>query len=80
MIVYVYSTGNNTESSFVLLWSRERGHREYSMLNCDTGVFYFKEESCPGQRVLTMAKVGSRTWLGTEVEYNIEVESVICQT
>lgn len=49
------------------MWSRERNRREYSMLNCDTGMFYFKEESCPGHRVLCMAKVGSKTWLGTEV-------------
>ncbi|KXJ22658.1 leucine-rich repeat serine/threonine-protein kinase 1 [Exaiptasia diaphana] len=61
-----HSGSGSTESSFVLLWSRERSHRQYGMLNCDTGVFYFKDESCPGHRVLCMAKVGSRTWLGTE--------------
>ncbi|XP_048583428.1 leucine-rich repeat serine/threonine-protein kinase 1 isoform X2 [Nematostella vectensis] len=52
--------------NFVLVWSREREQRNFSMLNCDTGVFYRQEESCPGHRVLCMARVGTRTWLGTE--------------
>lgn len=68
-ITSVYGMAQSaSESNFILLWSRERSRREYSMLNCDTGVFYFKDESCPGHRVLCMVKVGSRTWLGTEVK------------
>lgn len=60
-----YSSENS--SSFVLLWSRERDNRHYSMINCETGVFYTHEQRCPGHRVLCMTRVENRTWLGTEV-------------
>lgn len=58
---------SENSSSFVLLWSRERGNRRYSMVNCETGVFNAHEEKCEGHRVLCMTKVENRTWLGTEV-------------
>lgn len=54
-------------SNFVLLWSREREKRGYSMVNADTGVFYAHEQECQGHRVLCMTRVENRTWLGTEV-------------
>ncbi|XP_067017125.1 leucine-rich repeat serine/threonine-protein kinase 1-like isoform X3 [Acropora muricata] len=53
-------------SNFVLLWSREREKRGYSMVNADTGVFYAHEQECQGHRVLCMTRVENRTWLGTE--------------
>ena len=55
-------------SNFVLLWSREREKRGYSMVNADTGVFYAHEQKCQGHRVLCMTRVENRTWLGTEVK------------
>ncbi|XP_078364681.1 leucine-rich repeat serine/threonine-protein kinase 1-like isoform X2 [Oculina patagonica] len=53
-------------SGYVLLWSRERENRYYSMVNSETGVFYTHEQKCPGHRVLCMTRVENRTWLGTE--------------
>ena len=71
--------GPSTEntSGFVLLWSRERENRYYSMINCETGVFYTHEQKCPGHRVLCMTRVDNRTWLGTEVSqiHNLERKS-----
>ena len=63
------STDGNSEnsSSYVLLWSRERDKRHYSMVNIETGTFLSEEQKCPGHRVLCMTKVENRTWLGTEV-------------
>ena len=60
-------SSSENSSSFVLLWSRERENRRYSMVNCETGVFYAHEENCAGHRVLCMTRVENRTWLGTEV-------------
>ena len=60
---------SENSSSFVLLWGRERDNRNYSMINCDTGVFHTHEQKCPGHRVLCMTRVENRTWLGTEVRY-----------
>lgn len=61
--------GKSTDNSsgFVLLWSRERDSRCYSMVNCETGIFYAYEEKSAGHRVLCMTRVENRTWLGTEV-------------
>ena len=66
-----------TTSGFVLLWSRERENRYYSMVNCETGVFYTHEQKCPGHRVLCMTRVGNRTWLGTEVRQIRNFERVL---
>jgi len=63
------SADGNSENppSYVLLWSRERDKRHYSMVNIETGTFFSEEQNCPGHRVLCMTKVENRTWLGTEV-------------
>lgn len=61
--------GPSTEiaSSFILIWSRERNDRYYSLINCETGVFHTQGQNCDGHRVLCMTRVDNRTWLGTEV-------------
>ena len=71
------SPSTETASSFVLLWSRERENRYYSMVNSETGVFYTHEQKCPGHRVLCMTRVGNRTWLGTEVRQIRNFEKVL---
>lgn len=60
--------GPSTEiaSSFILIWSRERNDRYYSLINCETGVFHTQGQNCDGHRVLCMTRVDNRTWLGTE--------------
>ena len=82
------STDGNSEnpSSYVLLWSRERDKRHYSMVNIETGTFLSEEQKCPGHRVLCMTKVENRTWLGTEVRITCccflrasEVKRVACE-
>lgn len=70
--------GPSTEnaSGYVLLWSRERENRYYSMVNSETGVFYTHEQKCPGHRVLCMTRVDNRTWLGTEVRQICNSEKI----
>lgn len=75
------SPSTENTSGFVLLWSRDRENRYYSMINCETGVFYIQEQKCPGHRVLCMTRVGNRTWMGTEVRQKALGESlftIIC--
>ncbi|XP_068741133.1 leucine-rich repeat serine/threonine-protein kinase 1-like isoform X3 [Montipora capricornis] len=59
-------SSSSPSSSFVLLWSRERDNRSYSMVNAETGIFYAHDEKCTGHRVLCITRVENRTWLGTE--------------